>query len=137
MQFTVPQIEKEAKIFGPFSWKQSIYVFVAGIICFILYFSVSFPIFLLCTIFLISGACALAFIKIHGIPLPRVIQNFFIFQVNTKIFLWKKKDVVPQLFKKEITKIEEEKKEKQKFILKIGEGSHLAKLSSYLESQTK
>lgn len=136
MQFTVPQIEKEAKIFGPFSWKQSIYIFIAGIICFILYFSVPFSIFLLCSIFLLSGACALAFIKINGITLPKVIQNFFVFQTKSKIYLWKKKDIMPQLFK-ETKEIKKDEKEKQKSVLKIRRESSLTNLSSYLETQTK
>ena len=95
-QFTVPQfIEHEAKIVGPLTFKQFIFIGIAGAICFILYFTVPFFIFILATIFLMLGGFAFAFLKSGGRSLPTVLKNFFTFSLSPKIYLWKKKGGLP------------------------------------------
>jgi hypothetical protein len=92
MRFTVPQfIEYEPKIVGPFTFKQFIFVGIAGAICFIIYFTAPFYIFVLSCIIVGGGALALASLKIEGIPLPNYIANFVKFNFSTKMYLWKKK----------------------------------------------
>ncbi len=63
MNFQVPQfIEHEAKIVGPFTLKQFMYVGAAGGISLVLYFSAPRLVFILGTIVLGGISLALAFI---------------------------------------------------------------------------
>lgn len=110
-QFTVPKfIEREAKIVGPFTFKQFIFVGAAGIISVVLYFTIPFYFFLLATVLLFSGALALALVKIEGRPIPVLFKNFLSFLFAEKIYLWKRKALAPKLIKKPGP----EKKEKEK-----------------------
>ena len=63
MEFVVPQfIERESKIIGPFNFKQSIFLGIAGALVLFLYFIIkSFWIFLIIAFFLVIGALALVF----------------------------------------------------------------------------
>ena len=98
-QFTVPQfIEHEAKIVGPLTFKQFIYVGIAGAISFILYFTLgktNFFLFLLLTMILMGGGFTLAFVKIGGRTLPIFLKNFLFFSLAPKMYLWKKKGGLP------------------------------------------
>jgi len=79
-QFQVPQfIEVENKIVGPLSLKQFLYLAVAGIVCFMLYFILQLWLWLLITAILGGSAVALAFIKYNGQPLPKVAWAAFTF----------------------------------------------------------
>ena len=133
-EYIVPQfIEREPKIIGPFTFKQFIYVGMAGAICFIFYFSIPFHFFILATIFLMSGALALAFLKISGRSLPIILANFLKFSVSPRIYLWKIKGGSLKFLKKEVKK-EVAKKE---LSLKFAEKSRLKELSTKVETKTK
>lgn len=137
MQFTVPQfIEKEAKIIGPLTFKQFIFIGVAGALCFILYFSFgenNLFLFILLAILIMGIAIALAFVKTAGQSLPTVIANFFRFSIGSKIYIWKKKEVPVISF----TNPSVFKKEKEETSLKIVEKSRLKKIGTQLETKTK
>jgi len=91
MRFTVPQfIEREAKIIGPLTFKQFIYIGSAGLACFVIYFSFSFDIFLMSCFFFGGIASAFAFLEIGGIPLSKFIWNFFKYSLSPKVYVWKK-----------------------------------------------
>lgn len=110
-RFTVPKfIEREAKIVGPFTLKQFIFVGAAGIISAVLYFTIPFYFFLLATVLLFSGALVLALVKIEGMPIPVLFKNFLSFLFAEKIYLWKRKVLAPKVIKKSGP----EKKEKEK-----------------------
>jgi len=133
MEFTVPQfIEREPKIVGPFSFKQFVFVFLGGGFTLFLYFTLGknhFGLWVFSAVFFVGGALALAFLKIEKTPLPVYIKNMVLFIFGPKIFLWKKKAVVPKLFQ-ENKKIEEKPEEAKKTTeeLKISEKSNLKKL---------
>jgi len=135
MQFTVPKfIEKEAKIVGPFTFKQFIFVGIAGGICLFLYFTVSFGVFIVFSIFIIGIAFSLAFIKIEKTPLPIVIKNFFLFLTEPKIYLWKKKPIAPRIPPEtQREKKQTLKREEEKLSLKITEKSKLRDLTTRLK----
>lgn len=138
MEFTVPQfIEREPKIVGPFTFKQFIYIGIAGGICLLIFFVVPLSIFIVIAIVLLGSAFALAFFKVNKISLPVFLKNFFIFSVfRQKIYLWKKKTTPPKFLKPEETaeeKIGEEGPKKP--ILKIAEGSRLKDLFTQLETK--
>jgi hypothetical protein len=80
-------------------------------------------------------AFALAFFKKGGFPLPKLIQNFFVFLTKPKIYLWRKKTIPPKITKKIQTPTEEEKEEES--ILKIAKKSRLRNLYTLLETRGK
>lgn len=133
MRFTVPQfIERETKIVGPFSFRQFVFIGMAGAILFIL-FHISFFYFIIGGIPLMSAALMLAFLKINGIALPTVIKNFFFSTISPKLYVWGK---IPSYHK--IIKLKKEplKKEVEEEIpLKIAEKSKLKKLLTELETK--
>lgn len=137
MEFTVPQfIEKEPKIVGPFTFKQFIFIGIAGGICLFLFFTVSLFVFIILAIILLGGAFALAFLKIGKTSLPIFIKNFFSFLFKPKIYLWKKKTSPPKFLREE--KVEEKKEEEEigeESKLKVSKGSKLDELFTKLETK--
>jgi len=94
MRFTVPQfIEHEAKIIGPLTFKQLIFVGVAGAAVFLLYFSLAktnFPLFLLLGALIMLLGILLAFVRINGRTLPVILANLFRFLISPKKYIWHK-----------------------------------------------
>ncbi len=138
MEFTVPQfIEKEAKIVGPLTFKQFIFIGIAGGLSIFLFFTVPFPVFIILAIILLGGAFALAFLNIERTSLPIYIKNFFYFIFKPRIYLWRKKYVPPKLFKREgeVVKVEEDVKKEP--TLKIAKESKLGELFTRLETKPK
>lgn len=134
MRFTLPQfIEHEAKIVGPLTFKQFIYIGLAGAIAFVLYYAVPFSVFLVAAIILGISSLAFAFLKVDGRSIPSVLQNFFMFSLSPKIYLWKNKEMPPKItIKKEEPKKEEVAPESE---LRIAEKSQLKKLSAEIETK--
>ena len=136
MQFTIPQfIEKEAKIVGPLTFKQFIFIGTAGSICIFFYFVVTLPVFIIITVFLLGGAFSLAFLKIKKTPIPLVIKNFFIFLFKPKIYLWKKKSFAPRVLKKAKKSKKTEEIIKKESPLKVGRKGRLGRLFTSLETK--
>ena len=138
MEFTVPQfIEREPKIVGPFTFKQFIYIGIAGGICLLIFFVVPLFLFVVIAIILLGSAFALAFLKVNKISLPVFLKNFFIFSVfKQKIYLWRKKSIPPKFLEKKEEKVAEESEEGQKKpLLKIAGGSKLKNLFTQLETK--
>lgn len=135
MQFVVPKfIEHEAKIVGPLTFKQFIYIAIAGGISFVLYLSTPNLTYVLTVAVILFGiASALAFVQIEGRSLPVIIKDFFMFSLAPKLYIWGKVGMPPKLLKKE--KKEEEKKEEVSG-LRIS-SSKLGQLSNQLETKTK
>ena len=104
MQYQVPQIEVEDKIFGPLTLKQFIFIAIgAGIIFF------SLTIFELWLVILIaipigSASTALAFLKVNGRPLPKITISMFRYAASPRLYIWRK-------VKKQIKKVPDEKPE--------------------------
>jgi len=138
MQFTVPQfIEHEAKIIGPLTFKQFVFIGAAGAVCFVLYFSIgqaNFFLFLVLSIFIFGLGAALALLKIGGQDLPTILRNFLRFSLGSKIYIWKKKGTPITVFKK--VEIKKEVKEKE-LPLRIAEKSQLKKIRTEIEIKTK
>lgn len=137
MQFTIPQfISREARIVGPLTFKQLVFIGAAAGIVLFLYFTVaarSFVFFIISSIFFLGWALALAFLKIEKTPLPIVIKNFLFFLFKPKIFLWKKKLDSPKVIQLR-EKIEETEEESP---LKVGGKSRIKQLYTHLETKAK
>lgn len=96
MRFEVPQfIDIEDKIFGPFTFKQFIYLAGGGGLGYATYRI--FPIFLAVPIIIaIAGLTyALAFYKLNGQPFITVGQAFLVYLTKNKLYVWKKEVVEP------------------------------------------
>lgn len=136
MEFNVPQfIEKEAKIVGPLTFKQFIFVGTASGACILLFFVAPFAIFLIATILLLGGSLALAFVKVEKTSLPVLIKNIFVFAFRPKIYLWRKKPVpIVTVRKQETLKAVETAPDLQ---MSAGERSRLKTLFNRLETGNK
>ncbi|GAG28257.1 unnamed protein product [marine sediment metagenome] len=133
-QFTVPKfIEHKAKIIGPLTFQQFIFVGIAGAICLILYFTLPFYIFILAAFVIMAGGFSLAFLKSGGRSLPIIIKNFFGFSISPKIYLWKKGGGLPP---KIIEKQEILEKNEKTPVPTIAGKSRLKNLSTRVEIKT-
>ena len=82
MKFQIPQfIETEDKIIGPLTVKQFLFVAAGAGLSFVLYFMLAFT-------FWIMG---LAFVKINGQPLPRILLSALFFMSRPRLYLWRRK----------------------------------------------
>ena len=127
MRFTVPKfIDHEAKIVGPLTFKQFAFIGTAVFIGFILYFTVSFSIFIISCLVLGGGSAALAFLKIESKPLPAFLGNLLLFRLSPKIYIWRKTKKRLKILKKE--KFEKEK-DKKDVSLKMTREGQLKKLN--------
>jgi len=135
MRYVVPQfIEYEAKIVGPFTFRQFIYIAMSGAVCFILYFSVDLPVFLAATFLIMGTAAAFAFITIGGRPLPTILANMIKFGLTSKMFLWKRREGKMNVYEKEV-RIEKEEPKEKKF--KLIKKSQLKSIRNAIETKTE
>ena len=138
MEFTVPQfIEKEAKIVGPFTFKQFLFIGAGGGVIVVLYFVLPFLFFIIGAIIIVIAAFLLSFVRIEKIGLPTYIANLFTFFFKPKIYLWDKKTGAPKYLKQEKKTVKDliEKKEEKQPTLKASRGSRLDELFTKLETK--
>lgn len=96
MQFQVPQfIEVEDKIFGPFTFKQFIYMVGGAGTAYVIYKVLPFFVAVLFGLPIIALALALAFYKINGKPFIFMIESFLSYTFSHKLYLWKKEPPKP------------------------------------------
>ncbi|OGZ04321.1 MAG: hypothetical protein A2648_01075 [Candidatus Lloydbacteria bacterium RIFCSPHIGHO2_01_FULL_41_20] len=93
MQFRVPQfIEIEDKIFGPFTFKQFLYLVGGAGISFVLYRALPFFIAIIFILPIIGFSLALAFYKVNSKPFVFVVEAFIKYYFSQKLYLWKKEE---------------------------------------------
>tara|TARA_B100000745_G_C19989836_1_gene335564 strand:- start:32 stop:469 length:438 start_codon:yes stop_codon:yes gene_type:complete len=91
MRFEVPQfIEVEDKIFGPFTWKQFIYLMGGGGIALVLFLTTPFIVFVLLGLPIGSLAILLAFYPVNNRPFSIYLESMLRFVSGTKLYLWRK-----------------------------------------------
>lgn len=95
VQYQVPQfIEVEAKIIGPFTLKQFLWLAGAGAIIFMLYFLISIKwIWILVTIFIAGISISLALVKINGRTFFSFLDIFLSYVFKPRFFLWRKEQI--------------------------------------------
>src|SRR5665213_385775 len=94
MQYQVPQfIDVEDKIFGPFTFKQFIYM-VGGVgLSYIIYrFTPSLIISTVPIILVLTLSAALAFYRVNNRPFINVMESAFKYGTSSKLYLWKKNE---------------------------------------------
>jgi hypothetical protein len=133
MHFPVPQfIEREAKVIGPLTFRQSLFIGIPFGICFLLYLSLAsknFALFLVISILLLGAGFALAFLKVKGVALPTFLMNAFKFYLfQSKSFFWQKKESQIAVF--EISFQKETKKEEKPTPLTVFSKNKISKLKS-------
>ena len=136
MRFNVPQfVEHEAKIVGPLTFKQFVFIGLAVALGVTLYFTTSFIVFLIGSALLGGLALALAFLKVNGIPFPKIILNLLKFSGLPKIYIWQRREEpITTTYKKDQVS-EVFKKEKEELSLKTTKGSRLKKLQTEIETK--
>lgn len=90
MRFQVPQfIDIEDKIFGPFTFKQFIYLLGGAGGSYVFYRM--FPLFVAVPLIVVVGGLALAltFYKVNGRPFPDILQYSLSYFFKSKLFIWK------------------------------------------------
>jgi len=135
-EFTVPKfIEREPKILGPLTFKQTMIMMSGAGACLILYFTIAkehLLRFILATIAIMGSVSALTFGKIKGYPILRFLRYLLTFKVSSKLFIWGRKFAPPKVQK--VEKFEKEEKTTGP-ILKVGAKSRLQKLSTQVETK--
>lgn len=96
MRFEVPQfIEIEDKIFGPFTWKQFIYLGGGVGIAVVTFLTLPIFFFVLIGIPLATLGFALAFWPVNNRPFSIFLESIFNFYRSSQVYHWQKKsDVV-------------------------------------------
>jgi hypothetical protein len=90
MQFQVPQfIETEDKVVGPFSLRQFMYIGIGGFISAIFYFFVQTWLFVIMAIIFLGLATVIAFVKINGQPVIKIITAALSFYWKPQTYIWK------------------------------------------------
>lgn len=103
-QFSVPQfLQREPKIFGPFTFKEFLALVFIGALIAIGYFwfgKKNLILFLLYSIFVGGGGYFLIFGKIQGMSTVEFLGKFIDFIFGSKKYLWKKKEFTQTEFLK-------------------------------------
>jgi len=94
MRFEVPQfIEVEAKIVGPLTWKQFVYVAGGAGLLVILFLSLPFMLFILIGLPVGAIAGSLAFHRINNRPFSIFLESIVNYFVKKKLYLWKREEM--------------------------------------------
>ena len=92
MRFEVPQfIEIEDKIFGPFTWKQFIYLGGGVGLGVVIFFTLPFFFFILIGVPIAGLAVLLAFYPVNNRPFSLFLEALVSFYRNTRVYHWRKK----------------------------------------------
>ncbi|HEY1037100.1 MAG TPA: PrgI family protein [Candidatus Paceibacterota bacterium] len=93
MKYQVPQfIEVEDKIFGPFTFRQFVYMVGALGICFIAYRMLPLLVAILVMIPAGGLGAALAFYRPNKRPFIEMVESAFNFMITSKLYIWKKEE---------------------------------------------
>lgn len=89
MRFQVPQfIDFEDKVFGPFTFKQFIYI-AGGIgISFVLLRMLPRFFAIMAIIPVILFSAALAFYRINNKPFVQMVESFFRYMLGSRLYIW-------------------------------------------------
>ncbi len=92
MRFEVPQfIEIEDKIFGPFTWKQFVYLMGGIGVGVVLFITAPFIIFVIFGLPLAGLATLLAFYPVNNRPFSVFLESFVTFYNSHRVYRWRKK----------------------------------------------
>ena len=95
MQYPVPQfIDRETKLVGPLTIRQMIVFGIDAAVLFVLWFLLNTFTWVLALIILTSTAAGLAFVKVNGQPMTKIVFSLFSYFLQPRLYLWgQQKDV--------------------------------------------
>ncbi|HXF44227.1 MAG TPA: PrgI family protein [Candidatus Paceibacterota bacterium] len=106
--FQVPQfIEQKARIVGPLTLEQFLYMAVAGALSFISYYIFNFLFWFMISAVMFIIAIGLAFVKINGQSLPQVLKAGFLYVWNPRTYTWQRAVKIDKTDLSELEKLEE------------------------------
>lgn len=107
-QFQVPQfIERESRLIGPFTVKQSALLGAGGATLFILWFIVVKWLFFLLAFPIVLAFIFIAFMRVNGRPLLDFIGSFFSFFISPQLYIWQKRmETLEKAKKKKMKEVE-------------------------------
>lgn len=92
MRFEVPQfIEIEDKIFGPFTWKQFVYLAGGVGVAAVIFLTTNFFFFVLIGAPIGGLAVLLAFYPVNNRPFADFLESMVFFYNNSRVYHWRKK----------------------------------------------
>lgn len=92
MRFEVPQfIEIEDKIFGPFTWRQFLYLGGGIGMAVVMFFTMPFILFVILGIPLAALAGALSFYPVNNRPFSFFLEAIFNYVSGQRLYLWRQK----------------------------------------------
>ncbi|MFA6324924.1 MAG: PrgI family protein [Candidatus Paceibacterota bacterium] len=98
MQFKVPQfLDIEDKIFGPFTFKQFVYLVGGAGLCYVLFQWLGLLLGLIPILAIASFSGALAFYRPNNKPFIDMIESGFKYMFQNKLYIWKRKEVKKQI----------------------------------------
>lgn len=96
MRFEVPQfINIPDKLFGPFTFKQALYLVGGGGMVFIIYKALPLSIAVLLGVPVAAFALALVFYKPNGREFMHMVESFLLYSFSHKFYLWRQRDADP------------------------------------------
>ncbi len=91
MQFKVPQfLDIEDKIFGPFTFREFVYLAGGAGICFVFYKWLGFIGGIIPMLIMAGIALALTFYKPNNKPLIFLLESGFKYYTQNRLYIWKK-----------------------------------------------
>ena len=94
MRFEVPQfINVEDKLFGPFTFKQSLYLVGGGGIIFIIYKMLPTFVTFILGVPIAAFSLALVFYRPNNRPFIHMVESFLLYTFTQKFYLWRQRDV--------------------------------------------
>ncbi len=92
MQFEVPQfIEIEDKIFGPFTWRQFLYLGGGGGMCVVLFLTLPFIVVIIPITIIGAFTAALAFYPVNNRPFSHFLEGMYNHYRRERLYLWQQK----------------------------------------------
>jgi hypothetical protein len=92
MRFEVPQfIEIEDKIFGPFTWKQFVYLAGGVGLGVVMFFTMPLFVFVLIGVPVGALSALLAFYPVNNRPFSSFLESMVFFYKNNRVYYWRKK----------------------------------------------
>ncbi len=136
MRYKVPRhVDYKAKIVGPATFSQLLYVGAVGFIILMLYFAMGTgPAFYSIAILLGSIGIALAFLQVSGQPLPEYLKKMVIFSISSREYIWEKKIMPMETSMPKRRKVVIEDKKEEDSGPKKARTSNLGNMSSEIET---
>ena len=133
MRFKVPQfLDIEDKIFGPFTFKEFVYLAGGAGLCFVSYKILGFFWGLLPILAIAGFSLALTFYRPNNKPFINMIEAGFNFFIQDKLYIWKRRKMPEQRSAKEAEMSEVKSREALENTVRLG-GNKLRDLAWSLD----